>query len=138
MTDHLAEQLKPFLPIRVVLELQEGVIHGLTELSFSMKMDPQRVNIFWSGKAYSILGEHDLDGVSWAEENCKPSLGQVVVDPLHPDSPIEIDWSAWLEAFRSPTRSKFHRRNAPFTAKPLGVYVIRALVAERSNPPAPA
>lgn len=127
LPEHLTKQLQPFLPIRVVLELQDGVIHGLTELSFAMQMDPKRVNIFWSGKAYSILGEHVVDGVSWADENCKPNLGQVVVDPLSPDSPIEVDWERWLAAVTSPTGSKFHKRNAPFTAKS------GTLVAERPS-----
>ena len=113
------EKLIRFMPIRVVLRRHaDGEIEGLVENSFSMDWSKQRVNIFWSGKAYSMLGEHMLDGVESAEYNCKktePDLftpEEFVVDPLAEDSPIEIDWEAWLNA-----TDKFTKRNAPFKVK---------------------
>lgn len=109
-------RLERFLPIRVVIRrYMDGQIEGLTEESFSMNWSKNRVNIFWSGKAYSILGEHVLDGVADANYNCKPTEGdlitpsEMVIDPLAPDSPIKIDWEKWLSA-----TSKYDKRNAPF------------------------
>jgi len=112
-------RLERFLPIRVVIRRHaDSKIEGLVEHSFSMAWAEDRVNIFWSGKAYSILGEHELDGVKNANGNCTPTEGdlftpeELVIDPLAPDSPIEIDWNKWLSA-----TSKFNKRNAPFVVR---------------------
>jgi hypothetical protein len=129
--DEITEKLKPFLPLRVVLHVEGGTIRGLVEHSFSMNTDPKRVLIFWSGKAYSILGECTIDAVEDAAGNCKTEEGQVVFDPLSPDCPIEINWEHWLTAFLG-EGSKFNKRNAPFTPRPLGTFVIRALLAEQA------
>ena len=110
------QRLQRFLPIRVLVRVAEdGVLHGMTELSFSMGSDPKYVNIFWSGTAYSILGEFKMDGVRWAEENRSDKW--TVIDPLSPGSPIEVNWARWLDAVESPTGMKFDKRNAPFTVK---------------------
>lgn len=129
--DEITERLKPYLPIRVVLCIENDQIHGLTELSFAMGTDLKRVNVFWSGKAYSILGEHELDGVSWATENWKP--GRAVIDPLAPDSPVDVDWAAWLDAVTTPGAHKFNKRNAPFTAKPNAVEALLASIEKAAN-----
>ena len=119
----LLAALQRFLPIRVVLRLKENKVHGLVEHSFAMDIDPGRVNIFWSGKAYSMLGEHTLNGEKSANSN--RGAGGFVIDPLADTSPIEIDWETWLAA-----TDKFGKRNAPFTVKPFGEYVLRAAKAE--------
>lgn len=107
----IKHNLSHLLPIRVVVRITEdGKIEGLTENSFSMDWSPNRVNIFWSGKAYSILGEHNLDANRDAEHNAKE--GDLVIDPLAEDSPIEVDWAAWRAA-----TSKYDKRNAPFTMR---------------------
>jgi len=126
MHDDLKAKLERYLPIRVVVKVKDGQVHGLVEHSFSMDWDPKRVNIFWSGKAYSILGEHDLDGISWAQKNAEEHKDEYVFDPLAEDSPIEVDWEKWLAA-----TDKFSKRNAPFTTKPQGAWQLRALTAER-------
>lgn len=116
----IKEKLQRFLPIRCVVR-QHNVdrkVMGLVEHSFCMDWSDNRVNIFWSGKAYSILGEHTLDGVEWASGNCTPTDGDLitpaefVIDPLAEDSPIEVDWEKWLTA-----TDKFTKRNAPFKTK---------------------
>lgn len=106
----LKYNLSRLLPIRVVLRENEGKIEGLVENSFSMSWSDKVVNIFWSGKAYSMLGEHSLDAVADAQHNAK-SDGKVI-DPLADDSPIEVDWEAWTKA-----TTKFNQRNAPFKLK---------------------
>ena len=104
-------ELVRFLPMRVVLrKSDEGVIEGLCEESFSMGWYEYNVRIWWSGKAYSMLGEHHINGVKDAEHQAKE--GDLIFDPLAEDCPIEIDWAHWLS-----TTSKFGRRNAPFKTK---------------------
>ncbi len=110
--DVLKYDLGRLMPIRCVIQTSEdGVITGLTEESFSMGWETNRVNIFWSSKAYSILGEHVIDGVKGAEENAE-RLGGEVIDPLSPDSPIVIDWQKWRAA-----TNKYDKRNAHFVIK---------------------
>lgn len=107
----ITHNLSHLLPIRVVIRrTEDGKIEGLIENSFSMDWSSFRVNIFWSGKAYSILGEHNLDATKDAEHNAKS--GDLVIDPLAEDSPIEVDWAIWRKA-----TLKFDKRNAPFTMR---------------------
>jgi hypothetical protein len=108
----IKHNLSSLLPVRVVIRhTVAGTIEGLIENSFSMGWSTDRVNIFWSGRAYSILGEHNIDGIENASHNAD-STTDLVIDPLAEDSPIEIDWAAW----RAST-TKFDKRNAPFTMK---------------------
>lgn len=130
MHDDLKSKLERYLPIRVVVRHHEGAVEGLVEHSFAMAWQKDRVNIFWSGKAYSMLGEHQLDGTKDAAHNCKKDRGEMVIDPLAADSPIEIDWESWL-ADLAAKRDKFVCRNAKFTTRPHGQYMLRALNAER-------
>jgi len=103
--------LSRYLPIRVVLRKDDtGKLGGLCEESFAMGVYPAQVRIWWSGKAYSFLGEHTLSGINDAEHNSHP--GDIICDPLSNDSPIEVDWEKWLAA-----TSKFGKRNAPFKFK---------------------
>ena len=115
--DQLAEVLKTpqalvrFLPIRIVLRKKEdGKLQGLVENSFSMDMSDTHVSIFWSGKAYSMLGEHNLNGIKNAEHNAKE--GDLILDPLTEDCPVTVDWDKWLNA-----TTKYYQRNAPFKMK---------------------
>lgn len=112
-------RLERFLPIRVVVRRHaDGAIEGLTEESWNLNWSHNRVNIFWSGKAYSILGETTLDGVADAKHNCEATLPdlftpqELVIDPLAEDSPIAIDWLRWLNASH-----KYDKRNAHFAPK---------------------
>lgn len=110
-------RLERFLPLRVVIRRHaDGSIEGLTEESWNMNWSDKRVNIFWSGKAYSILGESILDAQADAEHNCSqdqaPDLftaEEMVIDPLAEDSPIMVDWKRWLSA-----SNKYDKRNAHF------------------------
>ena len=127
MHDDLKTKLERYLPIRMVVRLHEGKVQGRVEHSFSMDWDDKRVNVFWSGKAYSILGEHQLDGEKWAKSNInRYNADEFIIDPLAEDSPIEVDWEKWLAATQ-----KFDKRNAPFVVRPHGVWQLRALAAER-------
>lgn len=122
----IQDKLARFLPIRVILRLENNVIEGKTEESFSMGWESAHVCIFWSGDAFSDFGTIKMDGVKWAAENFKSSkFTDFIIDPLAADSPIEIDWSAWLAATR-----KHAKRNAPFISKPPSVWQLRALAAE--------
>lgn len=107
----LKHGLSRYLPLRVVLRKEDdGNLKGLCEESFSMSMSPAFVRIWWSGKAYSMLGEHILSGIDDAKHNAKS--GDLVLDPLAEDCPIEIDWEKWLNA-----TTKYGKRNAPFKIK---------------------
>lgn len=111
--NEIDDRLRKLTPIRVVIRKNSaGKIEGQVEHSFSMGWSENFVNIYWSGKAYSILGEHELNGIEWANGNAV-NPGEMVIDPLAPDSPIQIDWTAWHTA-----TSKFDKRNAPFTVVP--------------------
>lgn len=108
----LDEKIKSLSPLYAVLYVNpDQTLSGLIEHSFCMDWDKNRVNIFWSGQAYSILGEHTLDGKKNAQHNCNRK-GAFVVDLLADDCPIEVDWVAWLSATQ-----KFYKRNAPFKMK---------------------
>ena len=110
-------RLERFLPLRVVIRRHaDGSIEGLTEESWNMNWSDKRVNIFWSGKAYSILGESVLDAEADARHNCNatatPDLytaEEMVIDPMAEDSPIVVDWKRWLNASH-----KYDKRNAHF------------------------
>ena len=110
--DILKYDLGRFMPIRCVIKRdKDNHIYGLTEESFNMNWEKSRINIFWSGKAYSIIGEHIIDGIDSAQHNAS-SMGGEVIDPLSPDSPILIDWNKWRSA-----TSKYDKRNAFFVTK---------------------
>ena len=108
----LTHDLARYAPIRVVYKVdpETGNIHGLTEESFSMGDSTACVRVWWSGKAYSILGEHFINGVEDAEQYVKD--GYVSVDPLTDECLIEIDWAAWKAA-----TSRYSERNVPFKTK---------------------
>lgn len=120
------EQLDRYLPIRVVVRETPTGYEGLVEESWNMNWSPTHVQIYWSGTAYSILGEHTLDGVADAEHNV--GEGGAAYDPLADDCPVDINWKAWLSA-----RDKFGKRNAPFTVEPELVRAVRAVVKKRSG-----
>jgi hypothetical protein len=127
MNEEQKAKLEHHLPIRMIVRLQDGKVQGLTEESFSMNWSDSRVNVFWSGKAYSMLGEHQLNGVKSAEHNSKPNdPNELIIDPLAEDSPIEVDWDKWLSA-----TNKYDKRNAPFVVKSHGTWQLRAISAER-------
>ncbi len=129
MDAELQLKLQRFLPIRVVVRINNEEIEGKIEHSFSMDWSKNLVNIFWSGKAYSILGEHELNGPDWASKNVNEfNPNEFVIDPLGEDSPIEIDWERWLLA-----TSKFSKRNADFKVKPHGVRQLESEAAKKGG-----
>ena len=92
-------------------EVAAGTLQGLTEESFSMGWESKYIRIWWSGKAYSNFGTtHEINGIEDAKYNAKE--GDLVIDPLAEDSPIQIDWNSWLSA-----TTKYYKRNAPFKIK---------------------
>jgi hypothetical protein len=105
------DKLERFKPIAIVLKREDRKLQGLIEHSFAMDWDKERVNIFWSGKAYSMLGEHMLNGPKAAQSNCRGSK-EAVFDALSLECPVDIDWERWLAA-----TNKFDKRNAYFTEK---------------------
>lgn len=113
LTPEQRERFERMLPIRVVLRINDQwEIEGLVEHSFSMGWSNSRVNVRWSGTAHSNLGTtHMIDAV---EDTADAEIrdGGIVVDPLDPNSPIEVDWAFWMEAQR-----KFDFRNPPFKVK---------------------
>lgn len=104
--------LSRFLPMRIVLRPVDDKIRGLVEESFSMNTSKYHVRLWWSGKAYSVLGEHIIDAVADAEYNAKS--GDIVIDPLSANCPVDIDWEKWTTA-----TDKYAKRNAPFKLKEL-------------------
>lgn len=108
--DVLKHDLSRYLPIRIVLRKEDGKYKGLIENSFSMDYDNNRIRIWWSGKAYFMLGKHNLSAIDDAKYNAKSD--DIILDPFSEDCPIEIDWKAWISA-----KDKFGKRNAPFKEK---------------------
>ena len=115
--DQLADVLKTpqelvrFAPMRIILRNGEnGNLQGLCEDSFAMSMSDYNVRIWWSGKAYSMLGEHLINGIEDAEHNAKE--GDIIVDPLSENCPVTINWDKWLTA-----TIKYSKRNALFKIK---------------------
>lgn len=107
----LKHDLSRYLPLRIVLRAKDdGTLEGLCEDSFSMSMSDKFVRIWWSGKAYSILGEHIINGIDDAKHNMKD--GDMIFDPLSDECPVEVDWKRWKEA-----TTKYYKRNAPFKMK---------------------
>lgn len=111
------------MPVFIVLARmpQENAYRGLIERSFSMDWDKDRVNMFWTGTAYSFLGTHSIDGKEDAEHMCKiyserfPEWEIKVYDAKDKNCPVEIEWEAWAEAMLA--CSKFNSRNAKFSIK---------------------
>ena len=115
---NMLPELEKYLPLRVVVRQHiNGTIEGLTEESFNMNWSNRYVRVFWSGTAYSMLGEHTINGIDDAVHNCKKTSTEDcltienVYDPLDPHCPIQVDWRAWLNA-----KDKYSKRNAPFKA----------------------
>ena len=79
-----------------------------------MSTKQNEVRIWWSGKAYSILGEHNINGIDDAIYNNKKS-DFLMFDPLDPMCPVNIDWESWLHGMVN--NDKYSARNAKFTAK---------------------
>ena len=112
ISEFVSAGIQRFLPIRIILD--KACDNGYTEESFNMSYSPERVRLWWSGKAYSILGEHDLNGIKDAEDNMKTS-DMLVFDPLDKLCPVNIDWEQWL--FDMHTCNKYGARNAKFSKK---------------------
>lgn len=107
----LKYNLSRYLPIRIVLRKgEDSKLQGLCEDSFGMSMSNYNVRIWWSGKAYSILGEHNINGIEDAGHNAKE--GDIILDPLLDDCPVEVNWEKWTTA-----TTKYDKRNALFTVK---------------------
>lgn len=113
ISEFVSAYLQKFAPLRIILT--KNCTHGYCEESFSMSESPDRVRVWWSGKAYSVLGEHYVDGISDAKYNAKDYLDRLIFDPLDNLCPVEIDWVQWL--FDMHTCNKYGARNAKFSKK---------------------
>lgn len=118
------EKIRQF-PVFIVLARKPGAnaFTGLIENSFSMDWSDDRVNMFWSGTAYSILGQHEIDGRENADFNCRkmaqnhPTWELQVYDAHADDCPVTIDWERWIDAMLVGQARKFDSRNAHFVTK---------------------
>jgi len=117
LSEDEARDLEQFKPIRISLVRDpEGRWLGVVEHSMAMGTDRERVNIWWSGEAYSILGKHVLNAIDDTRNNPSTLNGEIF-DPFDPACPVEINWSYWLRALREEKRGKFDKRNAPFAVR---------------------
>ena len=104
----------------VVVGQQPGdnALCAVIEHSFSMDASKTHAQLYWTGTAYTIVGEIEIDGKAHAEEQLRnfnrsrPGWNFRVFHIEDEDCPIVLD----LEAQRRAT-SKFGRRNVPFTMK---------------------
>ncbi len=103
--------LKRFLPLRVILRRVDNEYKGIIEESFSMGVSSEYVRLWWSGRAYSFLGEITLDACKDASYNCHHA-DDVIYNPLSNDCPVVIDFDVWEKA-----TDKFGKRNPPFKLK---------------------
>lgn len=127
MNVEISPEIKRFLPLYVVLgrSPEQNSWQGRIENSFSMDWSFDRVRLWWSGKAFSILGEHKINGKNDAEYNCPPRGGNTqpgweykVFDLTSDECPIEVDLVQWLVDMDKGARPKFENRNPKFTIKP--------------------
>lgn len=110
----------------------QNSFRGLVEESFSMDWKEDAVRFWWTGKAYSILGEHQLDGRKDAEDQAQhyrekyPASEFVVFDVRDPQLPVTLDWDRYLlnraygqsEDPKEERRwSKWHARNVNMAMK---------------------
>lgn len=112
------ERLQRYLPVWTVMRLRDGQIQGLIELSLSMDWDANRTSIFWSGKAYSMLGEHMLDAQADAQHHAR-RIDEFAIDLMAPECPVSIDWDSWFQAWKN--KRKFDSRNARFIPRQGGL-----------------
>lgn len=56
----LEKRLKENTPLRIMIKKTDGAYKGYIENSFNMDWSQTHVLVYWSGKAYSMLGEHEL------------------------------------------------------------------------------
>lgn len=124
----MTRPLDEFKPLRIIVRpTADGSWEGLVEHSFSLDWSRTHVNMFWSGKAYSILGETKIDSVEWAHDNMTRKTseysevrvpindGRACFDPEDPACPIEVNLAYWHESWAK--RGKFDCRNAPFKVR---------------------
>ena len=128
--------LERLSPVCVVVKKNaEGDYEGLIEASFSMDFDKKTIRMWWSGKAYSMLGEHIINGEEDARGNAiehEPTYGRGLSKPLNEyplrpgyeifnimddNLPVTINVKRWLESMRNPDEYKYYKRNALFTIK---------------------
>lgn len=106
------------LPLRILLrKTADGQYEGEVEHSFHLSWERDKVGIYWSGTAYSLLGACQLDAIKDAEGNAarKNDPSSIIVcDPLSTECHVEVDIVTWTKAFMSPKANKFDKRNAPF------------------------
>lgn len=132
MNDEIKAKLERFLPLAVVLRYDDMDIEGRIEHSFSIDWADNRIRIWWSGKAYSMLGEHTINGPEDGKYNMDlNNPKEFLFDALDPELPIEINWEQWIKNMEQKPGDKFAKRNAPFTVKPHGVWQLRAMATER-------
>lgn len=104
----------------VVVGQQPGdnALCAVVEHSFAMDASKTHAQLYWSGTAYTIIGEIEIDGKVHAEEQVKafnrsrPGWNFRAYHIEDEDCPIVLD----LETHRVAT-SKFGRRNPSFTMK---------------------
>lgn len=118
LTAEQQKLLQRFLPIRISIRpTPDGSYEAVTELSMGMEWHRERANIWWSGKAYSMLGEHILDAIAETKGNVS-TLGGQIWDPLDPACPVEVNLAYWLAAITGgKARSRYDKRNAPFAVR---------------------
>lgn len=112
-----------FRPMCVVLGRAPGdnAWQGRVEGSFSMGWSQDRVRLWWSGTARSILGTLEINGREDAEGNCPPRGGTkqhgweyAVFDLEDPSCPIVVAWEEWLADMAQGVRRKYENRNPRF------------------------
>lgn len=118
----LPKEIQHLRPIYVTIARKKGQNSwaGRVEKSFCMGWSLERVRLFWSGKAYSFLGEHTLCGKYDAENNIPENKNSKweyhVFDVEDEECPIDIDFDQWVLDI-STVSDKFNMRNAKFSMK---------------------
>ena len=112
ISEFIKAYIQKYTPIRIILNRECTM--GYCEESFCMSESNNRVRIWWSGKAYSILGEHTINGIDDSAYNIKDS-NRLIFDPTDPMCPVNIDWELWLNDMYN--NNKYGSRNANFTIK---------------------
>jgi hypothetical protein len=126
-TETDAQMLERMSPLRIVMgrnkDRSNNYSHGVIENSWTMDLSTERVSVWWTGTANTIIGKITIDAQEDAEDQLAyfrrkhPDMEFEILDPRAEDCPICIDIPTWLADNRIGQSRKFQARNAAWTIR---------------------
>lgn len=115
--------------ILLVKKPSENSYSGIVEGSFALDSNKDRTRFFWTGVAYFLGNQYDIDGKKDAQEMMDyylkkyPDWEIEMFDVENEDLPVTIDWEQWFKDNEpnpntlSGVKNKFGARNVKFEMK---------------------